>query len=104
MESPAKDFTVKVYSKHDTPLTDADGTTNMLHTDGITLPTELRGNDFTISQMVPLGEVPAGLHDITGHHVECEHAQEMMRSIVTLDDVVDVFGHADADFNGLYTF
>jgi hypothetical protein len=54
--------------------------------------------------MVPNGEVPDNLHDITGHHVECEHAEEMMRSLVALDDHVEVIGHADADFNGLYVF
>jgi len=98
------DFTVKVYSKHDTPLTDEAGLTNMLHADGVNTPSELTGNPYSTGQMVPNGEVPDDLHDITAHDVECEHAQEMMRSIVTLDDHVEVIGHADADFNGLYTF
>ena len=104
LNSPAPDFTVKVYSKHDTPITDADGQTNMLHTDGVNEPTELRGNGYSIGQMVPNGELPEGLHDVTGHHVECEEAEEMMHSIVTLDDRVEVIGHADADFNGVYDF
>ena len=98
------DFTVKVYSKHDTPITDEDGNTNMLHADGVNTPTELSGNSYSTGQMVPDGAVPENLHDITGHHVECEHAEEMMRSIVYLGDHVEVIGHADADFNGVYVF
>jgi len=95
-----------VYSKHDTPIHygGLDGPTNMLHTDGINTPTEFTGNDYTISQMVPEGETPVNVHDVTTHELECELAEAMMRTITTLDDHVEIYGHADAAYNGEYTF
>jgi len=50
MDSPEPDFTLKVYSKHDTPIHSGDlsGPTNMLFTDGTgTEPSEFAGNDYS---------------------------------------------------------
>lgn len=43
--SPHKDYTLSLYSKHDTKITDDSGKTNMLHTDG-QQPSELVNSDF----------------------------------------------------------
>ena len=49
VSSPETDFTLKVYSKHDTPIHagDLSGPTNMLYTDGVTQPSEFTGNPWT---------------------------------------------------------
>ena len=44
-DSPAKDYTVKVYSKHDLEIEDSDGDNQILYTDGHQ-PSEFTGNPY----------------------------------------------------------
>lgn len=45
MGSPHKDYTVKVYSKHDLEVTNSNGETNQLHTDGQS-PSEFTSTNY----------------------------------------------------------
>lgn len=63
--SPHKDYTVKVYSKMDLPVTETDEDTftedlgtNQLYTDGVSEPSELTGNAWTLDDMHPSWYLP----------------------------------------------
>ena len=104
MNSPEPDFTLKVYSKHDTPIHAGalGGPTNMLFTDGVSEPSEFSGNGWTVDDMVPEDVVPEGLHDVTDHDHACEEIDEI--DFTNVQQYIAVAGHALEEFNGNYEF
>ena len=63
--SEDRDYTVGVYTKETVSITDDSDQTSVLYADGVNTPSELTGNSYSVSSMVAIGNLPAGIvmHD-----------------------------------------
>ena len=80
-DSPGRDYTVKIYSKESIAILDGDNQENKLYTDGVNMPTELRGNKHHLDDMIEHDSPPPCYRNMSCQY--CSDSEHGCRDITT---------------------